>query len=273
LSGPLTNLRLRVESRHADPATAAAICQRLHALGRLIGFRTQVYPQRLRVRLPVSEIALDSWATAELQGAADRFILELADSAHDWFDALPAGEPLPLADRPLIVVMDAVPPDVWLDAMDGIEPDFGDGLHLSWHRLECEPDTPSGMAALFGFRGDPADELAARAIPYQQVSGTEAAPLREVLPSLEAVTTAVVVRVSLFDQGAHRAALRLAEMPGRLRDLLLREVLPLRATCQAQGRQVVLTTDHGLSFTARGLSHGAGGVFEQAVPRFEWGTG
>ncbi|OPZ24028.1 MAG: hypothetical protein BWZ02_02992 [Lentisphaerae bacterium ADurb.BinA184] len=104
---------------------------------------------------------------------------------------------------------------------------------------------------------------------YIQATGREAHPLRERVPAAGRDRTAVV-RVALLDADAHDGQLALPEMPGLLADYLRREVLPWRDAETAAGRAFVLTTDHGLSWRPDGLSHGAGGPFEQAVFRAEW---
>ncbi|MEJ2168562.1 MAG: hypothetical protein P8X90_23875 [Desulfobacterales bacterium] len=46
------------------------------------------------------------------------------------------------------------------------------------------------------------------------------------------------------------------------------ELPRLRKIASTQKRRLIITTDHGLSLTRNGLSHGAGGVYEQAVFRY-----
>ena len=80
-----------------------------------------------------------------------------------------------------------------------------------------------------------------------------------------------VIRISLVDEGAHSALLRLAEMPLAVCRFLENELPRLKKICTAQKRRLILTTDHGLSLTKTGLSHGGGGVFERAIFRVELG--
>jgi len=80
----------------------------------------------------------------------------------------------------------------------------------------------------------------------------------------------VVIRVSLADAGAHGAYLRLSEMPTTVGRFLESELPHLQEICAEQQRPLILTTDHGLSLTRSGLSHGRGGVFERAVFRARW---
>jgi hypothetical protein len=62
----------------------------------------------------------------------------------------------------------------------------------------------------------------------------------------------------------------LHQFPATLGTLLSRHLPGMIAQCNKQNRRFVLTADHGLSWTAGTLSHGKGGVFEEAVPRVEW---
>jgi hypothetical protein len=40
--------------------------------------------------------------------------------------------------------------------------------------------------------------------------------------------------------------------------------------CRGQKRPLVLTTDHGLSLSRDGLSHGRGGAYERLIFRARW---
>jgi len=55
-----------------------------------------------------------------------------------------------------------------------------------------------------------------------------------------------------------------------VRAVVARHVPDLLEYCTKAKRRLVFTTDHGMSFTKRKLSHGRGGVFECAVMRLEW---
>ena len=78
------------------------------------------------------------------------------------------------------------------------------------------------------------------------------------------------LRSAALDEGAHGAQLRLTEMPGAICSFLEKELPRLQEICAAHEHRLILTTDHGLSLTPGGLSHGKGGVFERAVFRVEW---
>jgi len=154
--------------------------------------------------------------------------------------------------------------------------DAGDGLAvgldrpaMEWFRLTTEPVTAPAIAAQLGLGEDPLDALPARGIAYDHLVGNETGPLEEYLPSM-APDRAAVIRISLLDRGAHRSTLRLYEMPAALMRLLNAIVPRLLTECLRQRRPLVLTTDHGLSLSPSGLTHGRSGVFEQTIFRAWW---
>jgi hypothetical protein len=169
-----------------------------------------------------------------------------------------------------------------LDTTAELKANVGD-ITVSWYRLEVTPKTALSISAMFGFAADALDEFHARDIDYYQVKGDETHRLKDLLPEF-APGKPVVIRVSLVDKAAHGALLRLAEMPEAAHGALLRlaempaaicsflgkELPRMQEICAEQKRRLVLTTDHGLSLTPGGLSHGKGGVFERAVFRMEW---
>jgi hypothetical protein len=59
-------------------------------------------------------------------------------------------------------------------------------------------------------------------------------------------------------------------MPELLSTLLNENLPPVIDFCKREERLLILTTDHGLSHKNRRLSHGKGGVFEEAVIRVHW---
>jgi len=124
------------------------------------------------------------------------------------------------------------------------------------------------VAGLFGFNGDALDEFHARGIDYHQIKGDEVHGLADLLPDF-APAKPVVVRVSAIDDAAHGARLQLVQMPAVIAGFLNAELPRLLKIATAQKRRLIITTDHGLSLTRSGLSHGAGGVYEQAVFRYE----
>lgn len=116
------------------------------------------------------------------------------------------------------------------------------------------------------------DEFSSRDIPYHHLKGNEIHGLGDLVPPF-APDKPAVIRISLVDEGAHAALLRLAEMPVAVCRFLENELPRLNKICAAQKRRLILTADHGLSLTRTGLSHGQGGVFERAIFCVEWKMG
>jgi hypothetical protein len=138
-----------------------------------------------------------------------------------------------------------------------------------WARLEARPDTLSSLKSLFGFSGDPVEELSIRGIPYINVRGNEEHAVADLLKPLDRGVPAVV-RIGMIDSGAHRGHLKLKDMAARLQNILEKDLPAVIRLCREQKRRLILTTDHGLSSTPEGLRHGTGGVFERAIFRAEW---
>nr|MBC8361299.1 hypothetical protein [Candidatus Desulfatibia profunda] len=258
-----------ISSRHVDREIAVKVQERLSVLNTISSFWNASFPDALRVRIPLSEIPVDSWVTEELRSLAFETMRALAQRGDEWLLTLPAVEPIELSDHPRVLIIDGISPDVWLEAAEALGDTVADGS-LAWFRLESSPKTAEAVAALFGFSQDALDEFAFRDIPYHQVKGDEEHSFTDILPAFPAEKP-VVIRVSQVDEGAHAGRLRLAEMPGAVCRLLERELPRLRAICAGQKRRLVVTTDHGFSLTRKGLSHGKGGVLEQAIFWAEWG--
>jgi hypothetical protein len=140
---------------------------------------------------------------------------------------------------------------------------------ISWARLDCAPSTAESLGALFSVSGDPQEQLAARGVPMLTLKGSEELSLKDRLLPLDP-DRASVVRLTLFDKAAHQQTLRLSEMAVILRDILVRDLPPVLRACAQQGRTLILTADHGLSLTRKGLSHGRGGVYERTIFRGTW---
>jgi len=96
--------------------------------------------------------------------------------------------------------------------------------------------------------------------------------LADLLPEF-APDKPAIIRVSQVDDAAHGALLRLNEMPRAVCRFLKKELPRLQDICVKQNRRLIVTTDHGLSLTRTGLSHGKGGVYERAIFRAEWRSG
>jgi len=152
--------------------------------------------------------------------------------------------------------------------MDDLRLDTDDMKH-SWFRLETAPETPSAVSSLFGFSGNAIDEFHSKGVEYHQVKGNEEHGFSDLLPAFSP-DKATVILVSLVDAGAHSAILRLSEMPEAVCTFLEKELPELQNICNRQKRRLIITTDHGLSLTKKGLSHGKGGVFERAIFRMDF---
>ena len=281
----------RPASRHVLPGRAREIERRAAALQKAAARMELPFPGRLGTRLPLEELLMDPWIDDGLQTAVFDWLREAEKLSSDWLAGLQPVPAVDLAEGPLVFVVDAVPPDVWLEALGLTEADGGASeggvasgagrgvvagaadaaaaMSTSWNRLEAPPETPQAMARLLGLEGDPVDGLASQGIPYVSLRGTEERPL---LDLLEPFTPgrAAVVRLSGLDKAAHAGATRLGSMAVRLEQLLARELPNITGLCREQSRPLVMTTDHGLSLDRSGLKHGGGGVYERAIFRARW---
>ena len=256
------------DSRHVNPERAAKIRRRLETLIRICRLRGTPFPEALQVRIAFSKILVDPWASPQLRTRIHQKIDETARAGEQWLAALPAVVPLNLASNPMVVILDGVSPDVWLETLEEATIKLSD-MTVSWQRLETIPVTALSISSLFGFAGDPLDEFHARGIDYHQAKGNEAYGLANLLPEF-APDKPAIIRVSLVDDAAHAALLRLNEMPQAVCSFLEKELPRLQDICVRQKRRLIITTDHGLSLTRTGLSHGKGGVYEKAIFRAEW---
>jgi len=257
-----------IEARHVNPTIAAAVRGRLRILQKIETLRKAHLPESLRLRLPLSEILSDPWSSDDLQLLTHQKIKAVAYSGAEWLATLPEVEPFELASNPLVIILDGVPVDVWLEARDAL-PAHSGRVAESWQRLTVAPVTAPSVAAHFGFTGDALDEFSARDIPYHQIRGNEAHSLADLLPEF-APDRAAVIRVSLVDDAAHTARLRLFDMPVAVSTFLKKELPGLLQVCADQKRPLLMTADHGLSLTRTGLTHGKGGVYECSVFRMQW---
>jgi hypothetical protein len=256
------------DSRHVHPEVAAKIRRRLATLIRICRLRGTPFPEALQVRIAFSKILVDPWASPQLRTLVHQKIQETARAGEQWLAALPALVPVNLAPNPMVIILDGVSPDVWLETLEEAIIKLPD-MTLSWQRLEARPVTALSISSLFGFAGDPLDEFHARGIDYHQVKGNEAHGLANLLPEF-APDKPAIIRVSRVDDAAHAALLRLNEMPQAVCSFLEKELPRLQDICVKQNRRLIVTTDHGLSLTRNGFSHGKGGVYERAIFRAEW---
>jgi hypothetical protein len=253
-------------SRCADPETGGTIREGLKILRRICELANAPHPDKLKIRIPMSELWVHQWSSRELSSLVFEKVQAAARRGNEWLTTLPPIIPVDLSLNPLVLVIDGVSPDIWLETGERLEAAAAAGK-LSWHRLEVAPRTATAIAALFGFSGDALDEFHARDIDYHQVKGDEIHGLANLLPDFTPEKP-VIIRISRIDDAAHAARLRLAQMPAEIAGFLNTELPRLLQIAAAQRRQVIITTDHGLTLSHTGLSHGAGGVFEQAVFRY-----
>jgi hypothetical protein len=257
-----------VNSKHVNPESAVKIRRRLEALTQICRLKDAPFPDALRARIQLSKILTDPWASPQLRSLVHQKIHKAAQAGEQWSTTLPAVAPVNLAHNPMVVILDGISPDVWLETQEEAITKLSD-MTVSWQRLEATPVTALSISSLFGFAGDPLDEFHARGIDYHQVSGNEAYGLANLLPEF-APDKPAIIRVSLVDDAAHADLLRLSEMPGAICGFLEKELPRLLDICTQQNRRLIITTDHGLSLTRTGLSHGKGGVYEKAIFRAEW---
>ncbi len=69
-------------------------------------------PDALQVRIPLSGILVDSWVTEELRSLVFEILRQAAQRGDEWLGTLPAIEPIELSDRPVVLIIDGISPDV-----------------------------------------------------------------------------------------------------------------------------------------------------------------
>ena len=257
-------------ARHCIPEEAAAVSGRMKLLQGMHELQRSPFPNRLRARVHAAALWADDWATQDVRKGVDAWVAGLSAQAADWLAALPPLAPIDLAQRPVVLIVDALAPDVWLEASTAFGPLLQNATQ-NWSRLSSVPQTVPALNALFGFSPDrdPLEEFIARGVAYESVKGDEGHALVELVAPLEK-NVSRVIRFSLLDNAAHEVTLPLPSLPSTVRTLLARHVPGVMSVCAAQKRPLILTADHGLSWKGGRLSHGKGGVFEEAVPRIEW---
>jgi hypothetical protein len=256
-------------SRHCA-SKAAGIDGRITALCAFLDAKRLPLPQRLRSRVHLAALWADEWTTRDMRKHIESAVAGLEKQAADWHTALPVQPTIALEQPSMVIIVDALPPDVWLEALPQCGP-FFEGAMQGWARLTAPPHTVSSLCALFGFAPDrdPLDEFAARGVGYHTITGDEQHSLIDLIPPL-ADSKICVVRINLLDAAAHGATIPLHAFPPHLCAVLSRHLPAVISLCKKQKHRLILTVDHGLSWTAGTLSHGRGGVFEEAVPRVEW---
>jgi hypothetical protein len=260
--------RRQLRGRHVDPKTASRIAERLDLLSALAATRELPFPGRLSLRPTLESFLSDPWAGTELQSRTAELLRETASLGESWLAKLDPVEAIDLERGALIVLIDGVPPDVWLECMDLIK-GRSQGLSIEWGRLQAEPRTIPATASLLGLEGEPLESLEARGVQYLLPRAHEEETLEQLLGPPSPGKT-IVLRLGSLDRGAHQGVFKLSEMAARLRHLLETKLPALHHYCRQHQRDLILTTDHGLSFTTGALGHGQGGVYERAIFRAGW---
>lgn len=260
------------DAGHANPEKSTRIGERLLLLGRLRSVIDRSFPERLELRPFLEQLLDDPWSGPELREKAAALLKETAALGEEWLPTLPPIQPVNLDERALVLVIDGVPPDVWLGCMDRIEA-FPGGLSEEWARLDTKALTVPATAELLGLEGDPLEALEAAEVPYLIPRGREEDNLLRLL-DLHAdkygPDKTVVARLGTLDREAHTGGYKISDMTARLRRFLETKLPGLLDYCRRDNRELILTTDHGMSVENGALRHGAGGVYERAVFRASW---
>jgi hypothetical protein len=263
-----------VFSKYLDDTEAVRIKQRMVALRDFTNTLHTPFPQRLKARLPAAAIYKDAWATTRLKSDIIAKIEKISSDAQAWFDTLP---PVPEVISPgellpdvacTILLIDAIPPDVWI-AMLEMAPDVFSAGTVKWFRQTSQSLTIESINALFGFAAnkDPMEELALRGIYYCTISGDEDRKWLDIIPQPKKGSSQLI-RINLFDRQAHSGTISLQDMAPTLANILGKNLPSFISFCKENKRKLLVTTDHGLSFSQKGLQHGTGGIFEKAIFNF-----
>jgi len=115
------------------------------------------------VRIALSKILVDPWASPQLRNLVHQKIQETARAGEQWLTALSAVVPINLASNPMVDIIDGISPDIWLETLEETILKLSN-MTVSWQRLVAMPVTALAISSLFGFAGDPLDEFHARGI-------------------------------------------------------------------------------------------------------------
>ncbi len=262
----------KIYSKYVDETESVYIKHRMSTLRNLSDLYREHYPQRLRIRSAAVALYKDPWATTNLKNSILNYIEKIANDGQDWFDTL---QSLPAIDTQeheqkdaTILLIDAIPADVWLDIL-AASPDIFSPGEIRWFRLTGKSMTIDSINELFGFSAekDPLNELAARGIDYGTIRGDEERKWSDIVP-LPLQGGIQLIRLSLFDSQVHAGTMSLEDMAPTLTNLLTKNLPSFIELCKEKQRKLIITTDHGLTFSAKGLQHGSGGVYEKAIFRF-----
>lgn len=257
-------------SNFMDNSEGMRIKSRLIALKDFSRNFSSNFPSKLRARLGAAFLYNDTWATPQLKRIIQEKIEEITTESNDWFQTLPPVKRINYSDRSTIILIDGISIDVWLEVFANSSALFSDAI-TGIHRLSAQGLTIDSINELFSFpaQSDPSEGLANLQINYITISGNEDHLWKDLIPKSSS-DKPQLVRISFFDEQAHAGNIRLHEMPAMLQNLLTRNIPPLLDLCKSEKRTLVMTSDHGFSFTSKGLSHGNGGPYEQSIFRIDW---
>ncbi len=253
--------------KHLDREVRSEIRTKLKHLRKLCETRSKDLPDKLRTRIELAKLAEDPWASERIRKDVQRSIQQLARESGVWLESLDPVPPIETDDHPLVLLLDGVPPDVWMYLEENLETGIAHP-ETQWHRLTETPETVTVLRVLFDIpeNRDPVEVFQERKGEYVTVSGDEEVSLLDLIPA-ERTDGTLLVRVAIMDREAHSGARSLVNLASYLENTLRRQLPPLVEHCKAKNRRLVITTDHGMSYEEGSLTHGAGGVFEEAVFR------
>jgi hypothetical protein len=257
-----------IYSKYLDESEAMRIKMRMLALQKFINASDLQYPHKLSARTAAVALYKDPWATTKLKSNILSCIEKIAADGHDWFSTLPEVAQINCSHFTMLLI-DAIPVDIWLDVVASNPELFATG-EIGWFRQTVKSVTIDSINELFGFsqEKDPSSELALRGIDYLSISGDEERKWIDIIPHPQQ-NASQLIRLTSFDRQAHSGNISLEDMAPTLANLLSKNLSSLIEMCKKEDRTLIVTTDHGLSFGAKGLLHGTGGIFEKAIFRFQ----
>ena len=275
LSGMIVPQFENVYSKYLDESEAMRIKMRMGALQKFSKSYVSQYPEKLRARSAAVALYKDPWATNKSKANILANIEKIAANGNDWFMTLPVVPQINCTvleqnSTPFtMILVDAIPLDVWLDIVATV-PDLFNAGKIGIFRQTAQSVTVDSINELFGFsqENDPTTELALRGIDYFTISGDEERKWSDIIP-LPKQGCSQLVRLTTFDRQAHAGNISLEDIAPTLANLLSKNLASLVDVCKNESRSLIVTTDHGLSFSSKGLSHGAGGIYEKAIFRFQ----
>lgn len=267
-SGLATPHLENIYSKYLDESEAMRIKLRMLALQKFLNANDLQYPEKLRARSAAVTLYKDPWATTKLKVNILSSIEKIAADGQDWFSTLPVVPQINCSPFTMLLI-DAMPVDIWLDIIALIPDLFAMG-EIGWFRQTVKSVTIDSINEIFGFsqEKDPSTELALRGIDYLTISGDEERKWIDIIPHPQK-DCSQLIRLTSFDRQAHAGNISLEDMAPTFANILSKNFASLIEMCKKEGRTLIVTTDHGLSFGAKGLLHGAGGIYEKAIFRFQ----